>query len=367
MAATVVTWLSARTISGMFLGALVLGRAADRFGRRGAFLLNLGLYSLFSLVGAFSPNAVWLMVSRFCAGIGLGAELPLADTYLTDLLPARRRGRYVAWAYTGVVHRGAVVQADPMGPVAVHGQGGRVDGFHRGHGVTLDARDLNEPADGIAGESQVVLDGDLRGILDLGRSAAEQRRQSGGGHRASRPHLALAAADRRRGLEAAGFLERSGNQVHRAATGWPASRHTSRARPAGTTLHGIEAIRRMDEVLLANFMILHDVVDAEGLDLVVGDEASSPKRSAESTTDPSPQTAQRCAAAMLTKLRCRTAGTGPTMPSRGRRPHIPAVQAAVNPSTGTCPTDPRGTGQRDGSDTPSPALLSSRQASEACG
>jgi len=88
------------TFIGMFLGALVLGRAADRFGRRGAFLLNLGLYSVFSLVGAFSPNAVFLMVSRFLAGIGLGAELPLADTYLTDLLPARRRGRYVAWAYT---------------------------------------------------------------------------------------------------------------------------------------------------------------------------------------------------------------------------------------------------------------------------
>jgi len=88
------------TFIGMFLGALVLGRAADRYGRRGAFLLNLGLYSVFSLVGAFSPNAVFLMVSRFLAGIGLGAELPLADTYLTDLLPARRRGRYLAWAYT---------------------------------------------------------------------------------------------------------------------------------------------------------------------------------------------------------------------------------------------------------------------------
>jgi len=35
-----------------------------------------------------------------------------------------------------------------MGPVAVHGQGGRVDGIHRGHGVALDARGLNEPADG---------------------------------------------------------------------------------------------------------------------------------------------------------------------------------------------------------------------------
>jgi putative MFS transporter len=90
----------ASTFIGMFLGALVLGRAADRFGRRGAFLFNLALYSVFSLLGAFSPNAVWLMVTRFCAGLGLGAELPLADAYLTDLLPARRRGRYIAWAYT---------------------------------------------------------------------------------------------------------------------------------------------------------------------------------------------------------------------------------------------------------------------------
>ena len=90
----------ASTFIGMFLGALVLGRAADRFGRRGAFLLNLALYSAFSLLGAFSPNAVWLMVTRFFAGLGLGAELPLADAYLSDLLPARRRGRYIAWGYT---------------------------------------------------------------------------------------------------------------------------------------------------------------------------------------------------------------------------------------------------------------------------
>lgn len=90
----------ASTFIGMFLGALVLGRLADRIGRRRAFLLNLGLYSAFSLVGALSPNAVWLMASRFIAGIGLGAELPLADAYLSDLLPARQRGRYIAWAYT---------------------------------------------------------------------------------------------------------------------------------------------------------------------------------------------------------------------------------------------------------------------------
>ena len=85
---------------GMFIGATVLGRFADRFGRRTAFLLNLAIYSAFTFVGAFSVNATMLIASRFLAGVGIGAELTLVDAYLSELLPARLRGRYTAWAYT---------------------------------------------------------------------------------------------------------------------------------------------------------------------------------------------------------------------------------------------------------------------------
>src|SRR5262249_19743317 len=42
---------------GMFFGATWLGRFADHHGRRTAFLLNLGIYSGFTLLGAFSVNA----------------------------------------------------------------------------------------------------------------------------------------------------------------------------------------------------------------------------------------------------------------------------------------------------------------------
>src|SRR5580765_2834232 len=85
---------------GMFFGATFLGRFADRSGRRTGFLLNLGIYSAFTLLGAFSVNAPMLIATRFLAGIGIGAELPLVDTYLSELLPARCRGRYTSWAYT---------------------------------------------------------------------------------------------------------------------------------------------------------------------------------------------------------------------------------------------------------------------------
>jgi putative MFS transporter len=85
---------------GMFVGANILSVLADRLGRRRVFLWNLGIYSFFTLAAAFSPNLAWLAVLRFCAGFGLGGELTLSDTYLSELLPRAVRGRYMAWAYT---------------------------------------------------------------------------------------------------------------------------------------------------------------------------------------------------------------------------------------------------------------------------
>ncbi len=85
---------------GMFVGAIVLSAMADRFGRRRVFLWNLMIYSVFTLAAAFSPNLTWLAILRFCGGFGLGAELSLSDTYLSELLPRRVRGRYMAAIYT---------------------------------------------------------------------------------------------------------------------------------------------------------------------------------------------------------------------------------------------------------------------------
>jgi putative MFS transporter len=112
---------------GMFIGATFLGRFADRVGRRTAFMLNLGIYSAFTLVGAFSVNATMLIVSRFIAGIGIGAELPLVDAYLSEVLPTHARGRYTAWAYTlGFI---GVPVAGFLGRVLVPRQPLGVDGW----------------------------------------------------------------------------------------------------------------------------------------------------------------------------------------------------------------------------------------------
>ncbi len=85
---------------GMFLGSIILSSLADRIGRRKAFLTNLVIYSLFTFLGAFSMNVTILIITRFIAGIGIGAEPPLCDTYLSEILPTKVRGLYIGWAYT---------------------------------------------------------------------------------------------------------------------------------------------------------------------------------------------------------------------------------------------------------------------------
>ncbi|WP_326777996.1 MFS transporter [Streptomyces sp. NBC_01445] len=94
------SWIIAAGFLGMFVGANVMSLLADRFGRRRMFLVNLATYSAFSLLCAAAPDVNWLIAARFLAGLGLGAELVLVDTYLSELLPTAVRGRYIAWAYT---------------------------------------------------------------------------------------------------------------------------------------------------------------------------------------------------------------------------------------------------------------------------
>lgn len=89
---------------GMFVGALVAGRLADRYGRRTVFLANLLLYSGGTLLGALAWNYPTLLVFRFLTGIGLGGELPVAAALVSEFAPAHSRGRLLVilesfWAY----------------------------------------------------------------------------------------------------------------------------------------------------------------------------------------------------------------------------------------------------------------------------
>jgi putative MFS transporter len=84
------------TLIGLFLGALGQGEFTDRFGRKAVYQFNLLLFGLATIAGAWAPNLTWLLVFRFIAGIGLGAEQPLCFSYTAEYAPKATRGRTIA-------------------------------------------------------------------------------------------------------------------------------------------------------------------------------------------------------------------------------------------------------------------------------
>ena len=84
------------TFLGLSIGALGVGIVSDRYGRRFAFQFNLLLFGLASFAAAVAPSITWLIFFRFVMGLGLGAEILVTYAALTEFIPARLRGRFMA-------------------------------------------------------------------------------------------------------------------------------------------------------------------------------------------------------------------------------------------------------------------------------
>lgn len=80
---------------GMAIGAGLGGLLADRLGRKHVFALTLLIYGLATGASALAGGLGVLLVLRFFVGLGLGAELPVASTYVSEFAPARIRGRLI--------------------------------------------------------------------------------------------------------------------------------------------------------------------------------------------------------------------------------------------------------------------------------
>lgn len=92
---TTLSWIASVGFIGMALGASLGGLLADRIGRRQVFALTLLIYGLATGASALAWSVGALLVLRFIIGLGLGAELPVASTLVSEFAPARIRGRVV--------------------------------------------------------------------------------------------------------------------------------------------------------------------------------------------------------------------------------------------------------------------------------
>ncbi|GAA2070294.1 MFS transporter [Microbacterium hatanonis] len=90
-------WIASIGFVGMAIGASVGGLLADRFGRRQVFALTLVVYGIATGASALVGGLVALLILRFFVGLGLGAELPVASTYVSEFAPARIRGRIIVF------------------------------------------------------------------------------------------------------------------------------------------------------------------------------------------------------------------------------------------------------------------------------
>jgi len=88
--------IGSAAIFGMFIGTAGQGEFSDRFGRRFIYQFNLLLFGVFTILGALAPSVTILVICRFIAGLGLGAEQPLAFAYAGEYSPKRIRGRILA-------------------------------------------------------------------------------------------------------------------------------------------------------------------------------------------------------------------------------------------------------------------------------
>jgi len=97
------------TFLGMWLGILLLSGLADRLGRRWVFTWSLMWYALCSAIMAFQRSGEALDLWRLMAGIGIGVQLVTIDTYISEIIPPRERGRafslnqFVAFAVVPLV------------------------------------------------------------------------------------------------------------------------------------------------------------------------------------------------------------------------------------------------------------------------
>jgi len=80
---------------GQLIGATLLSGLAERYGRLQILRWSIAIYAVFSLACAFSWSYNSLFLLRFIQGIGLGAEVPVAATYMNELTRADLRGRIV--------------------------------------------------------------------------------------------------------------------------------------------------------------------------------------------------------------------------------------------------------------------------------
>ena len=84
------------TIFGYVIGAICITVFADSYGRKPALILSIVLLGVGSALAASSQDITQMAIFRLLTGIGIGAEIAIVATYIGEMSPKAKRGKYTS-------------------------------------------------------------------------------------------------------------------------------------------------------------------------------------------------------------------------------------------------------------------------------
>lgn len=93
--ASTIGWITSTLMLGAILGGVLAGQLSDKLGRRRMILASSFVFAFGAIMAGFSPadGVAWLLIARFLLGLAVGAASALVPSYMSEMAPARTRGR----------------------------------------------------------------------------------------------------------------------------------------------------------------------------------------------------------------------------------------------------------------------------------
>ncbi|WP_197511000.1 MDR family MFS transporter [Tessaracoccus coleopterorum] len=95
------SWVATTAMLASAVVVPIAGKLSDQYGRRPFFLAGLLVFMVGSVVSGAAPTFGVLVAGRAIQGLGMGTIMPLSQTIIGDIIPARQRGKYQG--YMGAV------------------------------------------------------------------------------------------------------------------------------------------------------------------------------------------------------------------------------------------------------------------------
>ncbi|RYF89024.1 MAG: MFS transporter, partial [Chitinophagaceae bacterium] len=114
-------WFVSSALVGCIVGVAFSGEISDRLGRKKPLVISAVLFLLSAIGCATMPSLSLIIVSRFIGGVGIGLASNVVPLYISEIAPAKSRGRLVTYYQFAVTFGILVAYLSNAGLVSASG------------------------------------------------------------------------------------------------------------------------------------------------------------------------------------------------------------------------------------------------------